>query len=208
MRRPGRVAALTAVTAVTALAALSVGLPSMADTVVVGYVPPGVDYGFTDDGDGDADGGDEREDVAFGEVRAQGVVVNNIEPGARDLGTDAECPAEGCDYQLIVLDPDTLRADDGPVGCDTLEYGVVDPAPDQRELGGGARLYVGHGPLPEQTADTGAGPEALTAGVGGLCFATPADADGRRNDAGDGPLAATQPKPVVVLRAPDAPADG
>lgn len=205
MRRPGRAAVLAAVTALAALAALGLTLPSMADTVVVGYVPPGVDYGFADDAD---DGeGDEREDVAFGEVRAQGVVVNNIEPGARDLGTDTECPAEGCDYELIVLDPDTLRADDAPVGCDTLEYGVVDPDPEQRELGGGARLYVGHGPLPEQTADTGAGPGALTAGVGGLCFATPADTDGWRNDAGDGPLAATQPKPVVVLRGPDAPAD-
>lgn len=196
MRRP----ALLALLGVTTV--MSVGLPAVADTAVVGYLPPGVDYGATDDSE-----------VDLGDVRAQGVVVTNLEPGPRDLGTRDECPADGCPYELVVVDPAALRPDDDatspPVACDTLEYAVVDPEPDETSLDGGARVFTGSGAVPQRTADTAAGttPAPLTPGVGQLCFVTPSGDDGLTNDAGDGPLAATQPKPVVVLHDPDAVAD-
>lgn len=181
------------------VAAMPVGVPALGETITVGYLPPGVDYGATDDSG-----------VKFGEVRAQGLVVGNLEPGARDLGTRDECPPAGCRYQLIVIDPAAVRPDPdtgtGAVGCEGLEYGVVDPEPEETRLGSGARLYTGSGPLPELTADTASEttPSPLTPGVGQLCFATPSGEEGWSNDAGDGPLATTQPNPVVILHDPDA----
>lgn len=188
---------------VAATTAMWMGAPALADTVVVGYLPPGVDYGATDD----------DSEVELGEVRARGVVVNNLEPGARDLGTRDQCPPEGCRYELIVLDPAARRDATGPgtgaVGCDAPDYGLVDPEPDEAPLGNGARLYTGHGALPTHTAETGSEttPRPLTPGVGLLCFATSSGEGGLGNDPADGPLAATQPKPVVILHDPNASAE-
>lgn len=195
MRRPGLIALLGVITV------MSVGLPAVANTVVVGYLPPGVDYGATDDSE-----------VELGDVQAQGVVVTNLEPGPRDLDTRDECPADGCRYELVVVDPAALRSDGAaspPVACDTLEYAVVDPEPDETSLDGGARVFTGSGTVPRRTADTASEttPAPLTPGVGQLCFVTPSGDDGVTNDAEDGPLAATQPNPVVILHDPDAAAD-
>lgn len=189
MRRPGLIALLLAA------AALGMGAPSVADTVVVGYIPPGIDYGTTDDSE-----------VPLGQVRADGLVVENLEPSTRDAGRREGCPPEGYRYKLIVLDPAALRDHDGTGtaagGCDAVEYGVIDPEPYATPLGGGARLYTGSGPVPATTADTASGgtPDSLTPGVGKLCFAATSGGD----EAGGGPLAATQPRPVVILYDPDA----
>lgn len=193
MRQRAFIALLTLVTAA------GVGVPAVGEPITVGYLPPGIDYGATDDSE-----------IELGEVRAQGVVVENLEPGARDLDTRDECPPEGCRYELIVIDPAAVRGDPvtgpGAVGCDGLQYGVIDPEPEETRLGGGARLYTGSGPLPERTADTAnqTTPSPLTPGVGQLCFATPSGDEGWTNNAGDAPLAATQPNPVVILHDPDA----
>ncbi len=192
MQRPGLFAVLAAASALTA------GTPASANIGVVGYLPPGVDYGIGDDAE-----------AAFGEVRAQGVVVNDLEPGARGPDTGQTCSTEGCLYELVVVDPAAVRAQTDPhsdtVGCASDRYGVIDAAPEQAPLGSGARLYTGHGPLPTHiTATQNAATTApLSPGIGLLCFATAAS-DSQRTDA-RGPLAATQPDPVVIFYSPDAP---
>lgn len=188
MRPAGRVLVLAAV------AVVAVAVPALASTVVVGYLPPRVEYGVL--------AGDDAE-LANDEIRARGVVVDNLEPGAGPADTNAACPDAGCAYQLVVVDPAALRpADDQPppAACATLDYGVVDPDPDVADVDG-ARLFTGRGVVPRHTVDGGddQGSQRLSRGVGQLCFATPADAGGRPADAGDGPLAATQPVPVVIL---------
>lgn len=187
--------ALTALLAGVSIVAL-VAVPAVARTVVVGYLPPRVDYG--------ALAGDDA-DLASDEIRAQGVVVDNLEPGTGPADTRATCPDGGCAYQLIIADPAAVdHSNDGgepaPAGCATLDYGVVDADPDVRDVDG-ARLFTGRGPLPSRTVDAGddGGSQRLSRGVGQLCFATPAHAGGPANDTGDGPLAATQPVPIVVL---------
>lgn len=170
-------------------------VPALARTIVVGYLPPAVQYGVL--------AGEDAE-LGDNEIRARGVVVDNLEPGAGPADTRATCPDGGCGYQCLVVDPAAMgysqSGDPSPGGCATLDYGVVDADPDVRDVDG-ARLFTGRGPLPERTVDPGGdgGSKRLSRGVGQLCFATPAH-DGRSvNDAGDGPLAATQPVPVVVL---------
>lgn len=190
MPRPALAALLAGVGIVVLVA-----VPALARTVVVGYLPPRVDYG--------ALAGDDA-DLAGDEIRADGVVVANLEPGVGPAETRATCPDGGCAYQLILVDPAVVgRSSNGgepsPAGCATLDYGVVDAEPDVRDVDG-ARLFTGRGAIPSHTVDAGdGGSRRLSRGVGQLCFATPAHAGGPANDTGDGPLAATQPVPIVVL---------
>lgn len=171
--------------AALALAAVLVALaaaPARADPVVVGYTPPRVTYGaLTTDGE-----------LAADQLRAQGLVVANLEPTDTD---QPACPPEGCDYQLIVTDPAALHAttdDEDTPACGTGAYAVVDADPDVADVDG-ARLYTAQGALPTHTADTSeTGSRPLTAGVGQLCFATTTTADGE-------PVAVTQPVPIVIV---------
>lgn len=192
--QPSRLAVLTTL-AIAGLAAV----PALAAPVVVGYLPPQVDYGLLTGGDGGGDG-----QLADGEIRAQGLVVANLEPGSEASGGNGDCPDDGCAYQLIVADPEAIAAGDpdattGTGACDTTRYAVIDPSPQVRDVDG-ARLHTGRGALPTRLAHpvdgdnaTEAGqPPPLSRGVGQLCFATP-------TDAGEAPTATTQPVPIVVL---------
>lgn len=135
--------------------------------------------------------------VATGQqLRARATVVHRLEPPNAYVDADAHCPEEGCAYQLVLVDPAAVN--DGETGCDTLDYAVVDADPDEQPVAGAAQVYTGQGPIPRETADPDA-PNALTTGVGLLCFANPAHADGLRDDAGAGPLVTTQPSPLVVV---------
>lgn len=168
-----------------------------AGTVTVGYIQPGIAYGS-------GDGAQTQTDIAFGQVHAQGVVVDNLEPGRQDDRTTQTCPASGCTYVLAVLDSTTLQASPtttaGALGCDSLDYGVVDSEPAVRSVGGG-RVYDGQGRLPARTnppTEDGLS-RPLAAGVGNLCFVARSVRQPPTNDGSDGPLAATQPRPVVIF---------
>lgn len=180
--------------AATGLALATV--PAVAATVLVGTTT-------LDDGT-DRDPADP---VSRGEqVRAQATVVNNLEPTRASADADGACPPEECAYQLALVDPEAVTGDAGTsAACDTRDYGVVDAAPREHVLPGGARLYVGQGRPPRETvAGDGDGPDRVAQGVGQLCFATAAHADEDGADPGDSPLAATQPAPVVVTYDPAA----
>lgn len=177
MRAPALATLLLVLTAVTATS------PAVAEPPVVGYLPPGIEYG-----------GLEGSDLPTGEVRAQGVVVSNLEPAASGAGLGPGCPDSGCSYALVVLDPAAVR-DPGTAGCAADQpHGVVDDAPEEAPLGSGARVLTGRGPVPAEPVDEPAGaPHRLAEGVGLLCFA--ASGPG-------GPTAVTQPAPIVLLQPP------
>lgn len=181
--------------AVTAAALLAGGTPAVANTVVVGYTTVDADYSAADGEDPTAT------------IRAQGLVVDDLEPRGSEAASVTACPPGGCRYALMVVDPAAVRDDaEGPTegaGCDTRRYGIVDANPDERDVGGAARVYTGTGAIPASTVgDAGDSAEHITPGVGLLCFANPAHDDGLHNEAGDGLLVATQPAVVVIVYDP------
>lgn len=178
-------------------ALLGLGLltaPGLAAPRVVGYLPPRVDYGAL---------ADDTSDLAADELRAQGLVVANLEPTAdADAAEGQACPPKGCAYQLIVTDPAEVRLtrreaaapSEAAPSCGSGSYAVVDADPDHRDVNG-ARLFAAQGSLPTRTADTAAdSPQPLTPGVGQLCFASKP-----HGESGESPQAMTQPVPIVIL---------
>lgn len=203
-----RPAALLVAAAVAAVAGLAVVLPAAA-TTVVGYLPPGINYGTTTENADDTGGGNSQPELQPGQIRAQGLVVDQLEPGQRNLGTKDVCPPGGCAYALVVLDTKALDAaaaaagdEQQASGCNSLDFATIDPDPASRPLGG-ARVYTARGRLPADTTPPAAAtdhpPRPVAAGLGHLCLiAKPGNPPLTNND-GTGPLAATQPKPVVVF---------
>lgn len=192
------VTTLVAVGAGLALAAGTV-LPAVADTAFVG---PTI-LQTASDQEPDTTGGPPVGTT----VAAQGVVVTAMEPrAASQQAAPGRCPAAGCDYQLVLVNPRAVRAGTGPepVTCATLDYGVIDPDPDRTDIGQAARAYQGQGRLPTHTVAAAGGPTPITPGVGLVCFASSAHQAGPRNPAGTGPAAATQPVPLAVLYDPGA----
>lgn len=143
-------------------------------------------------------------------VRARATVVSNLEPSRSSKDADEACPAEGCGYQLVLVDPGSLvSATETDATCETPDYVVVDASPDEQPVAGeAARVYTGQGSVPGETVSAGGdGADRLTPGVGQLCFAGPAHGDADGQNPGDAALAATQPAPIVVLYDPGAAAD-
>lgn len=200
--RARRAEAATSPGTATVLASAAAAVLVLAAPVFACTVPVGSTTWPTDDdpdqGSASAPGHD------AGQIRARGLVVNDLEPPNAFVDTDRACPSEGCAYELHLTDPETVRGDtDGEpaINCRTLDYAVVDAEPRMQEIDQAARVYTGEGGLPVRTADTPRGdtPDRLTPGVGQLCFASPAHDGWRRNDTDDGPLVATQPTPIVIL---------
>lgn len=167
------------------------GAPALADTLVVGYTT--VEFEPAVDGDHTEAQG----------IRVQGLVVDDLEPRSRDGGEGEGCPAAGCDYALLAVDPAAIQASTAGqgasgAGCDTHEYGVVEASPQQRDVSG-ARVYTATGALPERTVGAEGGTEPLTPGVGLLCFAASAHDRALTENPDAPPTAATQPVPAVVV---------